>query len=454
MTGRKLILFIPENLDLVNIFKEHGYHDLIAHLDKCHYFISTMINILEIYKDMGNSYAQISSKRIEKVLTWRFSPKIQNALIDCGIIECKKSYSVNKFSKGYRFTELYRKSILKKVNISDIRFERKVISLKNKDSANLNALQLKLYKKLEQIEIDYENALRYIRTLLEEKKYSIPQYNTRLCWIEKIHKKDILFTESKKTGRIFTSITLLPKDIRRRFLRYAHDGLCEIDISNAQPIIFNYIIYQHFDIDINVLEQIYFPYHYVKRFNSKSLFIPDAPHYLLLSLLSYVPTITDSTPPEDVLKYTELTLRGKLYEYLIESYIQQTGKKINRDDFKIKMMILFNAKRNWDTAEKRIFTEKFPNVWRVIKEIKKDDHKNLAIQLHKLESDLIINTVAKRILREQPSIALYTIHDCILTSRDNVDYVRQVIFDESKRLYGIAPKLKIKYPEYEYLNNP
>lgn len=196
----------------------------------------------------------------------------------------------------------------------------------------------------------------------------------------------------------------------------------------------------------------FFPEYYEKKFDSNSLSISDV--YQPSSLLSYVPTITEIIPPEDLLKYTELTMRGEFYEYLMELYIQQSGKEINRDDFKIKIMILFNAKRNWDTIEKRIFIEKFPNVWRVIKQIKKNDHKQLAIQLHKLESNLIINTISRRILEERSSLPLYTLHDCILTNRENIDYVSQVIFDESKKLYGIAPKLKIKYPEYDYLNNP
>jgi hypothetical protein len=45
---------------------------------------------------------------------------------------------------------------------------------------------------------------------------------------------------------------------------------------------------------------------------------------------------------------------------------------------------------------------------------------------------------------EKPKVPLFTIHDSIATTEENVTYVKQIIEEEALKLYPKAPKLSVK----------
>jgi hypothetical protein len=65
-------------------------------------------------------------------------------------------------------------------------------------------------------------------------------------------------------------------------------------------------------------------------------------------------------------------------------------------------------------------------------------NKNLPILLQKLESDLFLNRIAKRISKDNPNTPIYTIHDNIASTASNLDYITKVVYEE------IIDKLKDK----------
>ena len=71
-------------------------------------------------------------------------------------------------------------------------------------------------------------------------------------------------------------------------------------------------------------------------------------------------------------------------------------------------------------------------------------HTRLAIKLQRLESDMILRTICKRIISEKPDIPIFTIHDSIMTTDENVNYVKQVMIEEFANRFGIVPSFKIE----------
>ena len=98
-----------------------------------------------------------------------------------------------------------------------------------------------------------------------------------------------------------------------------------------------------------------------------------------------------------------------------------------------------------EAESKREFRDSFPEVYKLFKQIKIANHKALAHILQRIESELIIQNVTKRISVERPELPIFTIHDSVATTVGNEDYVSTLIKEEAKRLTGLNVKLGLEY---------
>jgi hypothetical protein len=65
--------------------------------------------------------------------------------------------------------------------------------------------------------------------------------------------------------------------------------------------------------------------------------------------------------------------------------------------------------------------------------------------LQRIESEIILNRVAKRIEIERPDLPLFTIHDSVVTSVGNELYIQFVMKEEMENAIGLSPNMKIEY---------
>lgn len=93
----------------------------------------------------------------------------------------------------------------------------------------------------------------------------------------------------------------------------------------------------------------------------------------------------------------------------------------------------------------QVFCQKFPSIARVFAYIKKDNHRNLAIILQRIESFLLLQLVCGRISKERPDVPLFTIHDNIVTTVGNETYVQSIMESELTKVMGAAPTFSIEY---------
>ena len=452
--------YIPENLDLEQLLIDNDHAYLIKHIDKFYYIISTICfyvlynkKYFKAYIALKNStnkkildkikggYIPLSAKYLENICTKRFYGIIRKILINLKIIECNESYVPGVFSKGYRLCPKYRFSYLKKIYIKDLRLEKKLNKIRAAKRFNLLDIEKKLYDNLMNLEIEYEMALK----IINERKFagefeSERAYDTRICSVENLYNKKIIFAKDDKTGRIFTNVTFMGKELRK-FLIFDQNRLCEIDIANSQPFFLNFILLDYYEKqEINKRTNLYSNISYLNNINYYNNTTLSNNYHNINYNTPYVPSFYSL--PKDVCHYYELTLSGTFYEEIQIMWGEELGKELDKDKIKKMTLTMFFGFNHWKSKELDIFMEYFPNVWSVIKHEKKNNYKNLALKLQKAEAEFIINTVVKRIINEEPDLPLYTIHDSILTLPEYAKYIENIIAEESKQKFGASPKTR------------
>ena len=86
---------------------------------------------------------------------------------------------------------------------------------------------------------------------------------------------------------------------------------------------------------------------------------------------------------------------------------------------------------------KDAFCRKWPSLFNPIVQMKcQYGHKVIAQCLQRLESNIMIDQVCGRLVSEHPHIRFTTIHDSVMTTRENSELVRELIVEEFERLGG------------------
>ena len=173
-------------------------------------------------------------------------------------------------------------------------------------------------------------------------------------------------------GRMHTNITVLKRDIRKRFLQLDGQHVLEIDITNSQP----FFLFLHM---------------------SKAGF-----------------TDWDGFD-HDVLN--EIVYDRMLHE----------GGFASRDAAKEAMYKVLFGRNPQDKANKA-FRRMYPSVWARIVAMKAEarSHRFVAHTLQRLESAFIYNTVVARIMEELPDAKLLTVHDSVLCTPEYYERVKTI----------------------------
>jgi hypothetical protein len=138
----------------------------------------------------------------------------------------------------------------------------------------------------------------------------------------------------------------------------------------------------------------------------------------------------------DIEKYKKLVEQGVLYDYIMNF----TGEK-DRDKFKERLFReTFFGKR-----VSKSFLALFPSVAEKLLDIKKEDYRKLAWMMQRVESDLIVNKICRKIMEEYGyDVFIATIHDSILTTEEHVNKIKTVMIDEFGKV-GLSPSIRVEY---------
>lgn len=261
------------------------------------------------------------------------------------------------------------------------------------------------------------------------------QYQSALCNIIALENREYKAQIDSNVHRLHSAITNMQKDYRN-FLKYDGQELTAIDISNSQPfllcILFNPDFWDKSSgayINIGHLPE-----------NIQKLFKP--------SLVSEIKKHIASTSETEFQDYIREASAGNLYEFM-QSEIN--NPEIDRSRVKTMILITFFSDNRYisqkteDAALKRKFRALFPKIYELIALCKRSRKNRFACLLQSVESEIILHRCCKRIWDEGGhNVPVFTIHDSIATTAENVKLVRNIMDEELTKAAGVHPHFKIE----------
>ena len=129
--------------------------------------------------------------------------------------------------------------------------------------------------------------------------------------------------------------------------------------------------------------------------------------------------------PQDVKDYISLTETGKFYEELVTVFDARDREEAKKALFQ---WVLFCKPRK--NKFHSLFRNRFPSVSEAIDGLKDKEYRRLSHHLQKCESAAMIHGVCGRLRDDFPEAPVWTIHDCVMTTKPYLEPVRTVVRDQ------------------------
>ncbi|AZI38808.1 hypothetical protein EIB75_01250 [Epilithonimonas vandammei] len=437
-------LYLPENLDIDQILQESPPTFKFKR-DKFVYILDLIYSLPARKKKIIEDYTGYTpiSKTILGAIIKDYRNHI-NFLKEMGIVK-ESNYEVGVKSAGLMYSETYRTK-LKPVNITYWPIIKNISYLrKNYDNTTTNELKYLNNWFLKGLDVDIDGATNYLmeeyRKDLKnpEIKYPHLRLNSRLIPIERLYRSSLnpLFFVDKTAGRLHTNITQLKSELRK-YIKYSGKILCSVDISNSQPYLLQTLLDTVLYNNNNMGDRIIKTNPYFQTSESNIIMLTDL--------------IDSVANADDVILFKKIVSSGRFYEEFGKILIDngEIEETANFDELrKFVKDITFSTLFSKNSYERyistiKIFKDCFPNVYAVIKLVKKRHHPTLAVILQNLEANLILHNACKFLSEHYPEIPIYTLHDSIITTEKNLEIVKNVMVNILKEKIGVEPKLKIE----------
>ncbi len=451
--------FIPENLDVEELIETFPPSIPNFQIDYLVYVVGLLIEIPLKKKDFEMDFITLNSKLIQRRV--RDYRKYLDYLVGCEVILEDRQYINGAKSRGFKFTEkfqvkaklvtLTKKTLIKNLtkfkninyssydvgNHSSTAKNSKLINKKSDLSYITNWLNSKLT-------VDYPEAEAYLLRLkaIENSDPEIKDANRRFIQrhaiLLKFHKGLFSPNEDMTAGRLHSAITQI-MGVLRKFIRYDGKVLVSIDIVNSQPYLATVLLNPKKFEENYILEHLL---HINPKFKN--------PNYPIM----LVKRIKEVSTTESTRLYKEIVAKGTFYEDF-GKILQNCGvleKDLNQNIIRksaknATFSAFFSPNSSISYCEDaKSFKKVFPSVFGVFKMIKstRGKHNTLAILLQHLEATFVLHRACKIISEERPEIPIFTLHDSIITTIGNENYVHDVLKNVLTNAIGIAPKLKVE----------
>jgi hypothetical protein len=169
---------------------------------------------------------------------------------------------------------------------------------------------------------------------------------------------------------------------------------------------------------------------------------------LLSSLIMYSENF-ENTIYSDIIQFKDSVIEGRFYEDFLELLHSEGITEISTrgEAKKAIYLVLFTSNQFINSGEaipKRLFKETYPNVYKYFSLFKLGDKSRLSRLLQSIESWLILDKISERISNERPNIPIFTIHDSIVTTLGNEEYVTSVMTEVFNHYVGTSPRFDVK----------
>lgn len=364
-----------------------------------------------------------------------------------------------EYSKGncysYQLSSFYYSSAVDIIEITDSKLlkflaPKQVVESTNKFKKNYNFLAK--YFDSSKLKIDYKSAVEQnIQTYYKELDYKKHLLNAiQVMGIANGEFKLVYCPDTD--GRVHTQITRLSKKLRK-FLTYEGKELAEIDISASVPTFLYFILFNQYHSSSNshlssiVNSSKSYCNHYMFCKSSESLDIAE--------ISSFGQKVLDGSFYEcfekDILTIHHFDKSLAPDEYIVKNVKELLNKDFDgdmkdvRSVLKMKILSMFNAKPSKYLNEEAVFNMQFPSILRWLKKYKSENHKYLSHLTLQTESYFMLNIVTRQFNKEhQGKIPLFTLHDCLITTKENIELLFDFMTRTFKNEMGFSPILKIK----------
>lgn len=418
--------FYPGNLDLDDLHQKMKPFRKSTLIRFISLFYSTLI------KNKFRRRIPLNSTRLNNEISQNYK-KLIDGLIEYGLIESGGKYSKGVHSNYYGLTDKYYNN----KEITTVQLKPKIqtnISLakqKKKNQELINSrlrgeiIDLSYEEKLsdryglltrwfydQRLEFDYVQAQKILSRIQKSKSKKSPKkYQHALPAVERFYRKDwrIRFD---KNGRLHTNLTMLPSNFRK-CISFNGKPIIGVDVSNTQPLLLASLCDKY----------------WLKSLSKKGAI--DIDDDLLNEFISHL----DSSS-SDLELYRDLVKCGEFYEYMMELYPQFSRRVI-----KLNILKIINDKGTSNSYNRELvrkaFKTSFPTVYKLLELLKSKSHKQSSKLLMQIESSRFIIWFAQDFYyKGNDDIPLYTIHDCIYTTEDNIELVTNSLVGFYKQYCG------------------
>ena len=441
--------FLPVNLDIDQLLHQNPplvkhyndrpdkIKDRLVYVASAYYRSRLVLDILEMDDDV---FVPINAKVLQ--CTFPGYKDYVDYLVNLRIFETDGTWSAwSHKSRKFRFTRKFRNKGLKKYVIFDQQFIKQINKYRI-DKSVIDQYPV-LFEWLHHIRIDERLALRRLRSLSRSGVVTRPEFQEQL--IRAVNNPVAWMFHTSETGRLFTHLCYLKRELRE-FLSFNHiEELVKLDISNCTPY-----------VSIALLDPILIPrlniFGEVQRVN------PDLDKSNLIMIQEI---LNGEELAEDIANYREAVVSGVFYDYIQEIVKIAYHKDYTRSEIKKKVLSVLNRPPDMEDHVSRAMYHLYPNVMQAFREyadgyykIKRGSGKRkwqpgdisspIAHLTQGLESRIVLDNIVPRITEFNPEIPIYTIHDCIMTTEQHTEVVRRIMKNTFEEFLYVAPMIKIE----------
>jgi len=455
---------IPNSLNTDDLISEHSPRAIF------NFRKENLVYIIDlIYSIPANNKKLITEDGFVSINASFLQKKIRNYyqylkyLLKAGVLICDNQYKKGVKCKGYKFAPEYSGE----TKLTELNGKIGIAKLSRQGSISFKVKKqysylLKWYnpnlqidhtaaRKYLQLEVDYKikSKVRWDYDPLKKAyKHPLQQFYCSQVNINKIVSHEFNVNIDDKVGRLHSPLSNMKSELRN-FLAYEGQSLVSIDVKSSQPCLSTLLFHSSFWDYNGVYDSVNIDPISVKTINMHKCFnsVTDCS-----SLDSFIMLCKShqSDLQSDVYRFKNLMEDGSFYEYMENNISKELGiEYTNRTDIKAAMFqVLFTDNRflgQKEAGPKRVFKQLFPIVYEMFRKVKQSDKTLLPIMLQRIESYLLLKVIAKRIAKEKQHLPIFTIHDSVITTIGNQQYVKEVVEQEMIKAIGFAPKLSIDY---------
>jgi hypothetical protein len=153
---------------------------------------------------------------------------------------------------------------------------------------------------------------------------------------------------------------------------------------------------------------------------------------------------------DGVKKYRDIPFYDDFYSHVLKNELGREPTKIERERLKQKTMqfLFFNNSKAKRKNELKYLVSQYPSINSFITScLNVIGERNFSFILQRSESYLVLDVISKEFNERFPNEPIFTIHDAILTTEKNAEYMFNLMEKRLAEYTGIIPGLKLEKPE-------